>query len=303
MPNYFDKFPKIAYQINKDSNRTKQFTLATNIMVRVRVLVEKLDQVFHYYPYTIKDGDKPEILAEKFYGDAEAHWLILLTNNITDPIYDWPMPNDIFDKYIIAKYGSLAIAQTTYHHYEIVYQTYDVTTRNTSYNRIQVAQNPLSNVTINNAGRGYAANGNVTISTNYGVGANIAYTINANGSIISLNITSPGSYVAAPNLSVEGANTSIAILSSFVATSNLWSDVPTDIGSYSSNLIGQYVVNAYLPYRNSVTNYDWEFEQNEARRTIKLIKPDYYTGIKSEFSKIMADAGVGRFIPGIRTVT
>jgi len=212
------------------------------------------------------------------------------------------MPNDIFDKYIIAKYGSIAAASTTYHHYEIVYQTYDVSTRSTSYDRIEVVQNPVSNLIVNTAGRGYA-NGYATLSTNYGVGANVSYSVNSNGSIISMNIVSGGSYIASPNLSIVGANTSIATVTAYVATANLWSEVPTDVGGFSSNLIGQYVVNSYLPYRNSVTNYDYEFELNEARRNIKMIKSNYYASIRAEFAAIMAEASPTRIIPGIRTVT
>lgn len=302
MSQFFAKFPIIPYQISRTDQRTARYDLATNIMVRVRVLTEKLDQIFHYYEYTIKDGETPEILAEKYYGDPEAHWLVLLTNNRTDPQYDWPLNYDNFNNYIIGKYGSIAIAQTTYHHYEKILKTFDATTQTETNKIIQIVTNPLSNITVNNAGRGYAANGNLSISTDYGVGANVSYRINSNGSIVSLNITSKGSYVAGPNLSISGANTSTAILTSFVATGNLWSSLPTDQGSSISNTVGSSVVNSYQAYRNSVTNYDWEFEENEKKRLIKLIKPEYYGSIKSEFDTIMA-AATNRKLTGIRTVT
>jgi hypothetical protein len=56
----------------------------------------------------IKDGDTPEILANKVYNDVEAHWIILYANEILDPQFEWPMPNNVFNKYIADKYRSMA---------------------------------------------------------------------------------------------------------------------------------------------------------------------------------------------------
>jgi len=122
MAKFFDQFPKVFYDINKGNNRPSNYELPVNIMVRVRVLVEKLDQVFHYYEHTIRDDETPEILAEKFYDDPEAHWLILMTNNITDPQYDWPLNTRSFDNYIISKYGSKETAETTWVEWYKVYR-------------------------------------------------------------------------------------------------------------------------------------------------------------------------------------
>lgn len=38
--------------------------------------------------------------------------------------------------------------------------------------------------------------------------------------------------------------------------------------------------------RNNVTNYDWEYENNEAKRNIKLIRKDFYPRIQREFEEI-----------------
>ena len=122
MAKFFDQFPLVLYDINKRNDQPSNFQLSLNIMVRVRVLVEKLDQVFHYYEHTIKEDETPEILAENFYGDPEAHWLIMMTNNITDPQYDWPLNTRSFDKYIISKYGSSSNAETTWAEWYKIYR-------------------------------------------------------------------------------------------------------------------------------------------------------------------------------------
>lgn len=118
MAKYFDKFPVITYDI-AGKNLTN-YQAITNILFRVRIIREALTNVSSYYEYLIKDDDTPEILAEKVYGNPEAHWIILMANDIVDAQYDWPLGYDDFNNYIVGKYGSIENAQTAYHHYEKV---------------------------------------------------------------------------------------------------------------------------------------------------------------------------------------
>ena len=301
MAEYFGKFPQIPYAISKSDQSTINFALVTDIMVRVRVLTEKLNQIFHYYEYTIKEDETPEILANKIYGDPETHWLIMMTNNITDPQFDWPLSYDVFNQYLINKYGSIPNAQTTIHHYEKIYKTVDTYTRIETDNIFQIEPNPISNLMVTNAGAGYS-NGYLSFANNYGSGANVSYLVNANGSIISITINSGGEYIGAPNVFINQANTAMINISSFVATGNLWTSLPTDQGSPTSQIVGNSVVDSYPPIRSSVSNYDWEFERNEAKRHIKLIKPEYLAIIQAEFNSIMAAAKNELNTPGIRTL-
>lgn len=118
MSNFFDTFPLIPYDIQ--GKRLTNYRVVTNIFFRVRVLREVLNNISTYYEHLVMEGDTPEILAEKVYGNSEAHWIILMANNIVDPQYDWPLGYNAFQKYIIKKYGSVENAETTYHHYEKV---------------------------------------------------------------------------------------------------------------------------------------------------------------------------------------
>ena len=56
----------------------------------------------------IKDGDRPDTLADQFYGDAELHWVILYANgaSMQQPWYDWPMTQYDLTKFVAKKYGS-----------------------------------------------------------------------------------------------------------------------------------------------------------------------------------------------------
>lgn len=117
---FLDAFPRLQYDIVRA--RFSNFEDVTDIFFRVSVLKSVLNNISTYYDYEIRDGDTPEILADKIYGNPEAYWIITYSNDIYDRNYDWPLDYRSFEKYIINKYGSVANAQSTNHHYEKVIQ-------------------------------------------------------------------------------------------------------------------------------------------------------------------------------------
>ena len=109
MAKYFNFFPRTTYYKNKDSTSVD---IITNITTRYNFNDGLKQNAATYYKYKIKDGDTPEILAFKFYGSSEKHWIILAMNNIIDPIYEWPLPQRTIGKFIEAKYSSPSYANT-----------------------------------------------------------------------------------------------------------------------------------------------------------------------------------------------
>ena len=110
---YFDKFPLMTYDI-KNNNVYK---LLPDILRRVKLRSSIRSGVFLFDKYDVPYGDKPEDVAFKIYGDSEFHWVILMTNNITDRYYEWPMTQPQFQNFIEDKYGLANI--DAIHHYEI----------------------------------------------------------------------------------------------------------------------------------------------------------------------------------------
>jgi len=139
---FFDSFPKIRYDINR--NRYSNYQVITNILFRYDIIKKVLDEITTYYEYTIRDGDRPEILSERIYGNGEAYWIICYANDIKDPQFDWPMNYDVFNKYLVGKYGSIANAQTTYHHYEKVIQRTEQLSNITTETRFQINYDQLT---------------------------------------------------------------------------------------------------------------------------------------------------------------
>ena len=110
---YFEYFPLMAY----DVKGTKNYKLLPHILKRVKLRAGIRSGMFIFDKYDVKDGEKPEDVAFKWYGDAELHWVILMTNNITDRYYEWPMSQPQFQEFIEDKYGVADI--NAIHHYEI----------------------------------------------------------------------------------------------------------------------------------------------------------------------------------------
>ena len=108
---YFSKFPSLAYDIKGDNVRK----LLTDILrrVKLRSTVKSGGMVFE--KYDVKEGEKPEDVAFKWFGDAELHWVILMTNNVTDRYYGWPMNQAQFAEYLDDKYSN----PDAIHHYEV----------------------------------------------------------------------------------------------------------------------------------------------------------------------------------------
>ncbi|MFM1840338.1 MAG: Caulobacter phage Cr30 [Bacteroidota bacterium] len=107
MAKYFRYFNKINYSVN-DS----YYDTVTNIMNRFTLEEQFKDNVVVYYKYSIKDGETPEQLAKRFYGESERHWIILIMNNVVDPLYDWPLSHRSFLKYVEKKYSTSEYANT-----------------------------------------------------------------------------------------------------------------------------------------------------------------------------------------------
>jgi hypothetical protein len=109
MSKYFNYFPKTVYST---ANNLTQTDIVTNITSRFGFEQSLRENTSAYYKYSIQDGDTPEIIASKFYGDSEKHWMVLAFNNIIDPQWDWPMEYNTLIKFIDNKYSANAAPQS-----------------------------------------------------------------------------------------------------------------------------------------------------------------------------------------------
>ena len=142
---YFNSFPKI---ITTDYNNNG--IVLTNIIKRVNIIPSLLKNPLLIYKYDLQEGDTPDIVANKYYGDSYRYWLPLFSNNIINPQWQWPMSSGVFDSYIQNKYVDAAAAanvasvleytQSTVYQYTKTIETIDGITLNVTKTTIVIDQ-------------------------------------------------------------------------------------------------------------------------------------------------------------------
>lgn len=237
MARFFDKFPLTRYTFS--SNKYPDYQVVTNILFRTAILKDVLYNSSSYIKYIVKDGDTPEILASKVYGDPEAHWMILYANEMLDPQYDWPLTYNNFQKYMSDKYRAMAEEDVgnTLTDSQVIAWTQNLTNPAAVHHYEKVVK--LENRTAQ------------TITEN-------RYVINKTR-LTDNELDVPHDYY--DELSDE-----------------------QDFTPINLTVNGETVIQTI--YRNFVTYYDYENDLNESRRTIRIIKKEYYQKIVSEFESL-----------------
>lgn len=122
-PRYFSSFPNIDYTISAN-----KAGIPTNIkikdyfhLLRIRDDIFKEDTL--YYQYVVQNGERPDQVAYKEYGQEGWYWIVLQANDIVDYYNEWPLSFQELDKFILKKYGSYEQAGEA-HHWETE-NTYD----------------------------------------------------------------------------------------------------------------------------------------------------------------------------------
>ena len=101
MAGYFNFFPSTNYANN----------IVTNVIAKIKFDQSVQENLAIFYPYTIQQGERADQIAARVYDDSTLDWIIYLSNNITDPYYDWPLSQEQFNQYILAKYGTIPKAE------------------------------------------------------------------------------------------------------------------------------------------------------------------------------------------------
>ena len=125
--------------------------MVTNILRRVRVRVNMKKELIMLEKYSVKEGESPEILADKHHGSVYYHWVVMLINDISDINHDWPKSTRQMQSYLTDKYTETQLYEP--HHYEIPQTSGDTTVmievENTTYPSATIVTNYEYEVALN----------------------------------------------------------------------------------------------------------------------------------------------------------
>lgn len=145
---YFNSLPFLTTTDNNGNSIALR-----NLLIRTEMIPQLAKNPLVFYQYTLQEGDTPEIVANKYYGDPFRYWIVMYGNpNMLDAQSDWPLTTQQFLLYLNDKYmevsnnNVLSYTQGTVHHYEKVVTTIDNTSQTTAIKTVEIDENTYNNL-------------------------------------------------------------------------------------------------------------------------------------------------------------
>tara|TARA_B100001250_G_C19782830_1_gene782685 strand:+ start:1420 stop:2031 length:612 start_codon:yes stop_codon:yes gene_type:complete len=115
---YFSLVPNISYDTKPISYpfSESEYVVTKNFFRRYKLNEDAFNYAVFFNKYNIIDGETPSSLADKAYGDPFYDWVILLTNNMVNAHYDWPLTNMQLFQTLEKEYDD---PMAVIHHYEL----------------------------------------------------------------------------------------------------------------------------------------------------------------------------------------
>jgi len=291
MERYFEKFQTVQY-----AN-----TVARNITQRAVFLTSVYNNPLFYYPYDIEDGERPDMIADRYYSDQYMAWVINLANKVVDPYHDWYVDQNTFNEFIVSKYGSLATAMTKIKYYRNNwYSDPNPTISAAAYDSLDPSlvrfyePVPINDVVTFTPRQYMRRKEDWTVSTNlitrYSVadGAGFAHDEIVD---VTFNVSQTGTG------QVSFANTSTVILQSLtgVATTGTIGGTSalkgresgTNTAFTSVNSVANNIPALEASFWSPVTYFEYETEINERNKSIMVLKSQFAPKVARQLKDIL----------------
>jgi hypothetical protein len=272
---------------------THSGAIATNVFSKLKLVATQGQNPYTYHPYVIKDGDRPDTIANAYYGSPEYAWLIYLANDIVDPYYDWPLSYSEFAGYLVDKYGSVEYAQEKILFYTVNWENDETSLTVPGYNALPASLKKYWSEVYDYFGgvSSYVRNPlGLSVETNkiISVGYTITTGTSFSGSDKILQVAA-GTTTASGFLKTQDSSslTLDKIDGEFVVgqtIQNYSGDTTATITSVSTLLT--VITEQEAVYWSPVTAYDYEEIQNEAKKTINIIDAKYVDTIEQRLKQL-----------------
>jgi len=316
MPSYFRQVPDFEY-ISRDPNQRQisEYATVKNLFRRGKLRDDIFGNLSYFTKYKIIGDERPDNVAYKLYNDETLDWVILLSNNILNIQTEWPLPQIIFDKVLLEKYGSYDELYNGIHHYETI------EIRDSVGNLIlpEGIKMPSQWKSGNGFIQGYEINNNVA-SIIYEVVDNF-YAIDLLNPIPITSGIKKGTTIQIKNSTIEGLNSSfnieqifldvlgeniiyisffapeVTVNSSRVPLSGNESiefisstPLPTSNNYYYQYYDSNLQIQKLIPSTSAlvpITNYEYESQIEDDKRNIFILKPQYLNIVFNDMEEIM----------------
>ena len=104
---YFRELPDIVYQSPLSHKiSARDYIVIKNIFRSAKLMDYVRSGVIAQQKLVIKDGDRPDTLADFLYGDSSLDYIVILVAGITNINHEWPLQDYQVYDYALEKYGS-----------------------------------------------------------------------------------------------------------------------------------------------------------------------------------------------------
>jgi len=300
---YFRQVPDFEYvSRNPGESYISEYIPVKNLFKRGKLREDIFGNLSFFEKYSIIGDERPDNVANKFYGDSTLDWVVLLSNNILNIQSEWPINQNTFDRVLLEKYGSYDNLYDGTHHYETVEikNSLGITvlksglqispTWKTNGNFIEAINSVISD--INASGK------TVTVSTTNNVPASVGDQVTIDGvseieyngrftitSILENGFTydlSQEPIISEPVISTSGKEQVIySIPENSLNSGNAYYYEYWDPG------LGYSVLVPSTTFVREVTNYEYENQLQEDKRNIFILKPRYLNVVFNDLDDIM----------------
>ena len=254
----FENFPALQYTLN-----TGKVVRVKDFFRKAKIETDSVDSIVEYQLYEILEGERPDVVATKLYGDGDLHWTFWLVND-WDNYYDWFMDYETFENYMEEKYqGQNLIVENSSS--IVTTPTYDTTLVSTD--------NPL----------GHKHDNKILIGETLTSGTKEVSVLSVdptfNRVVVKGDTIEPNDVMLSKTNEVFGTNLSFTVQSVSDAQDGVHHYVDSAGNKRTFGGTGWTAVTYETEERN----------ENEKKRQIKIIRPERIKRVLREFERIMSD--------------
>ena len=294
---YFNKFPLLAYLDGFDGK--KKAKLVTDVLKRVFIRSSVREESSFFIDYDLQEGDTPENISHRLYDTSGFFWVVILVNEALNPYYDFSLDSSSLERYAKKKYfgkyfylvdtaDDTKLSGLTFAQDETIFSSTnaldDFNVRKENFNiraRIVDHEPSLGRVRVDGGEHTYFTEGNL-IGVERGSEIKQAKIKRIEDGLYALHHFGPGT-TGSYNPLAASDGTPLGITG---ATGDYTLVAPelyqTRLGTYLG-LSGSRVTD------NVITNFENTINENEAKRAIKLIHPDFIREVATAFESLMQE--------------
>ena len=119
---YFQFIPNIEYSSPfSDKTSVNATVIAKNLFRRVKLSesASLLSSAYLFNKYVIEEGERPDTVATKYYGNSNYDWLVIFSAGIVNQRHEWPLSSKDLYEYCAKKYGDELTAVKHYRTTEV----------------------------------------------------------------------------------------------------------------------------------------------------------------------------------------